>query len=120
MVAERDILPDRVEAARHRFDELCQRFTKSPADPDLLPESLRDLSSSVEELCTIAEELRHQYTLSYYPTNSKKDGTYRRVKVRVGKPGMVVRSRDGYRAVEEMQGKSDLGGTDRPELKRRQ
>jgi len=60
MVAERDILPDRVEAARHRFDELCQRFTKSPADPDLLPESLRDLSSSVEELCTIAEELRHQ------------------------------------------------------------
>ena len=46
----------------------------------------------------IAEELRHQYSLSYYPTNAKKDGAYRRVKVRVEKSGMVVRARDGYRA----------------------
>jgi VWFA-related protein len=46
----------------------------------------------------IAEELRHQYSLSYYPTNVKKDGAYRRVKVRVEKPGMIVRARDGYRA----------------------
>src|SRR5262245_9420401 len=60
MVAERDILPDRVEAARRRFDELCQRFTKSPTEPDLLPESLQDLATSIEELCVTAEELRHQ------------------------------------------------------------
>jgi Ca-activated chloride channel family protein len=46
----------------------------------------------------IAEELRHQYSLSYYPTNVKKDGAYRRVKVRVEKSGMIVRARDGYRA----------------------
>src|SRR5499427_1023631 len=46
----------------------------------------------------IAEELRHQYSLSYYPTNVKRDGGYRRVKVRVEKTGMIVRARDGYRA----------------------
>jgi Ca-activated chloride channel homolog len=46
----------------------------------------------------IAEELRHQYSLSYYPTNAKKDGAYRRVKVRVEKSGMIVRAREGYRA----------------------
>jgi VWFA-related protein len=46
----------------------------------------------------IAEELRHQYALSYYPTNAKKDGAYRRIKVRVEKPGMIVRAREGYRA----------------------
>jgi VWFA-related protein len=46
----------------------------------------------------IAEELRHQYSLSYYPSNAKKDGAYRRVKVRVEKPGMIVRAREGYRA----------------------
>jgi VWFA-related protein len=46
----------------------------------------------------IAEELRHQYSLSYYPTNGKKDGAYRRIKVRVEKSGMIVRARDGYRA----------------------
>jgi VWFA-related protein len=68
----------------------------------------------------IAEELRHQYALSYYPTNAKKDGAYRRVKVRVEKPGMIVRAREGYRAAAQMQAKSDAGGTDRPELKRKQ
>jgi VWFA-related protein len=67
----------------------------------------------------IAEELRHQYALSYYPTNSKKDGVYRRVKVRVEKPGMVVRAREGYRASAETQAKSDAGRADRPELKRK-
>jgi Ca-activated chloride channel homolog len=67
----------------------------------------------------IAEELRHQYALSYYPTNSKKDGSYRRVKVRVEKTGMIVRAREGYRAAAETQVKSDAGGADRPELKRK-
>ncbi|MGE0128393.1 MAG: VWA domain-containing protein [Blastocatellales bacterium] len=65
----------------------------------------------------IAEELRHQYALSYYPTNSKKDGAYRRVKVRVEKPELVVRAREGYRAA----GDATTGNqNDRPELKRRQ
>ncbi|HEV2663642.1 MAG TPA: VWA domain-containing protein, partial [Blastocatellia bacterium] len=68
----------------------------------------------------IAEELRHQYSLSYYPTNSKKDGAYRRVKVRVEKSGMIVRAREGYRAAAEMQAPGDAGGTDRPEMKRKQ
>ncbi|MGH9938024.1 MAG: hypothetical protein ACREAM_17390, partial [Blastocatellia bacterium] len=68
----------------------------------------------------IAEELRHQYALSYYPTNSKKDGTYRRVKVRVEKTAMIVRAREGYRAAIVMQAKSDAGVNDRPELKRKQ
>ena len=67
----------------------------------------------------VAEELRHQYALIYYPTNSKKDGTYRRLKVRVDKSGIVIRAREGYRAVTEMQAKSDAGGTDRTELKRK-
>jgi VWFA-related protein len=66
----------------------------------------------------IAEELRHQYSISYYPTNAKKDGAYRRVKVRVEKSGMVVRARDGYRAAAEM-ANTGAGGTDRPELKRK-
>jgi len=67
----------------------------------------------------IAEELRHQYSLSYYPSNSKKDGSYRRVKVRVEKPGMIVRAREGYRAAAEAQAKSDAARADRPELKRK-
>jgi VWFA-related protein len=68
----------------------------------------------------IAEELRHQYQLSYYPSNAKKDGAYRRVKVRVEKTGLVVRNRDGYRAAMGEQAKNDTSPNDRPELKRKQ
>jgi Ca-activated chloride channel homolog len=67
----------------------------------------------------IAEELRHQYTLGYYPTNTNKDGTYRRVKVRVEKSGMVVRAREGYRAATDTQEKNETVGNERPELKRK-
>ncbi|MGH9770045.1 MAG: VWA domain-containing protein [Blastocatellia bacterium] len=68
----------------------------------------------------IAEELRHQYALSYYPTNARKDGTYRRVKVRVEKTGLAVRAREGYRAAGDAQTKNDIGANERPELKRKQ
>lgn len=46
----------------------------------------------------IAEELRQQYALSYYPTNDKRDGKYRRIQVRLDQPDLVVRAREGYRA----------------------
>lgn len=56
------------------------------------------LYNVTQAFSNIAEELRHQYSLSYYPTNTKKDGAYRRVKVRVEKSAMIVRAREGYRA----------------------
>jgi Ca-activated chloride channel homolog len=68
----------------------------------------------------IAEELRHQYSLSYYPTNAKKDGAYRRIKVRVEKQGMIVRAREGYRAANDGQTQSNVDQNERPELKRKQ
>jgi VWFA-related protein len=73
-----------------------------------------------EAFSNIAEELRHQYSLSYYPNNSKKDGAYRRIKVRVEQPAMIVRARDGYRAATDAQATGDTGQSDRPELKRKQ
>jgi Ca-activated chloride channel family protein len=49
----------------------------------------------------IAEELRHQYSLSYYPANAARDGSYRRIRVRVNQPNVVVRARAGYRAASD-------------------
>jgi Ca-activated chloride channel family protein len=51
----------------------------------------------------IADELRHQYMLSYYPTNDKRDGNYRRIRVVVNQPNIAVRARKGYRAESETQ-----------------
>ncbi len=44
----------------------------------------------------IAEELRTSYELGYYPNNAAKDDTFRKVVVRVKRPGLSVRSRTGY------------------------
>lgn len=45
---------------------------------------------------SIAEELRRQYTIGYYPANSGAVGERKLIKVRVDRPKLVVRSRDSY------------------------
>jgi len=44
----------------------------------------------------IAEELRTSYEIGYYPSAAAKDDTFRKVVVRVKRPGLTVRSRTGY------------------------
>ena len=46
----------------------------------------------------IIQENSSYYLLGYHPTNDKRDGKYRRFQVRVKRPGLRVRSRDGYTA----------------------
>ncbi len=45
---------------------------------------------------SVAEELRRQYSLGYYPKNPPQAGQRRNVKVRVDRPELVVRTRDSY------------------------
>lgn len=45
---------------------------------------------------SVAEELRRQYSLGYYPKNSPHPGERRSIKVRVDRPELVVRTRDSY------------------------
>ena len=65
------------------------------------------LDNLADAFSRIAEELRHQYSLSYYPTNAARDGSWRQVKVRLVKPGLIVRAREGYRAVPGKEKKGD-------------
>jgi Ca-activated chloride channel family protein len=46
----------------------------------------------------IDKELTQEYTLSYYSSNPRLDGTYREIRVTVDRPGDTVRARKGYRA----------------------
>lgn len=43
------------------------------------------------------------YLLAYYPSNKKWDGRFRQVRVKVDRPGVSVRSRQGYFAIESSQ-----------------
>ena len=66
-----------------------------------------------EDFQAIGDDIRHQYSLSYHPSNTKLDGTYRKLKVQVVAPDggqlkvkdqkgkdvkIEVVSRDGYTA----------------------
>jgi VWFA-related protein len=44
----------------------------------------------------IAEELRHQYSLGYYPQTTLQSGERREIKVRVDQTNVAVRARDSY------------------------
>jgi len=44
----------------------------------------------------VAEELRRQYSLGYYPKNTPHPGERRSIKVRVNRPELVARTRDSY------------------------
>ena len=84
-------------------------------DPDLDPRPLKQLAKvtggeaflpkSVKEVVPICEriarDIRNQYTITYSPTNSKYDGSYRAIQVKAlapGRRGLTVRTRAGYTA----------------------
>ncbi len=58
--------------------------------------------SGTEDLKTtfakVAEELRHQYLLGFYPQKDKLDGKSHTLRVEVDRPGALVRARNSYRA----------------------
>jgi Ca-activated chloride channel family protein len=45
----------------------------------------------------IGDELQHQYTICYYPSNPRNDSAFRKIQVTVDKPGTKIRARTGYR-----------------------
>src|ERR1700674_2327196 len=63
------------------------------------PENVDDVHNICEQ---VARDIRNQYTLAYYPTNTKRDGTFRTVQVEVipprGRGKLVARTRNGYYA----------------------
>ena len=46
----------------------------------------------------IREELSNQYTLGYRPTNKTRDGHWRKIELKLDRPELNARTRDGYRA----------------------
>jgi VWFA-related protein len=63
------------------------------------PENVEDVHNLCEQ---VAHDIRNQYTLAYYPTNSRRDGTFRTVSVEVipprGRGKLLARTRNGYYA----------------------
>jgi VWFA-related protein len=88
-----------------RAREALTRLAQDSGGLAFFPETMQE----VEPVCTqIAHDLRNQYTLGYYPTNTRKDGTFRAVQLAVipprGRGKLTVRTRTGYYAQRQAAG----------------
>jgi Ca-activated chloride channel homolog len=71
------------------------RISPDATDEQIDNNSIKDLDKVFERL---ADQLRTQYTLGFYSTNEGRDGKFRKLSVKVRKPGYAVKTRSGYYA----------------------
>jgi len=83
----------------HRAAKVLEKIAEATGGVPYFPKSLDEVESTCRQ---IARDIRNQYTLAYYPSNAKKDGTFRNVRVDAFLPGskarLAVRTRPGYYA----------------------
>ena len=49
-----------------------------------------------QSFASIAEELRRQYSVGYYPKEASSAGQERKIRVRVNRPDVIVKAKEGY------------------------
>jgi VWFA-related protein len=79
-----------------RGQEAMQSLALETGGWVFMPNGLPDLEAIFTRIAT---ELRFQYLLEYYSSNSRTDGAFRRIAVTVpGRPDFRIRARQGYYA----------------------
>lgn len=86
---KREIAGGLYEIARRDMRQMAER-----AGGRVYPVSaLTDLAAVYKQ---VADDLRSQYSIGYYPQNDAHDGRWRSVRIEVRRQGAVVRARSGY------------------------
>ena len=82
-----------------RAKKVLQEIAAASGGIAYFPENVEDVHSICEQ---VAHDIRNQYTLAYYPSNTNRDGTFRAVTVEVipprGRGKLIPRTRNGYYA----------------------
>jgi VWFA-related protein len=73
----------------------AKKMTEETGGRMIVANNEKHLSEAFDQ---ISEELRSQYTLGYYPTNTAHDGKFRKIKVEMGNHDYRVLARKGYYA----------------------
>jgi Ca-activated chloride channel family protein len=81
--------PESAARAKRRLEEL----TNSTGGRSWFPDNVSAIDAIAPE---IAHEIRNQYVVGYTPSDTTKDGKFRKVTVEVSVPGAKVRTRAGY------------------------
>lgn len=93
------LLSEEKGKAKNRAKKALKEMAEASGGLAFFPENVEDVHSICDQ---VAHDIRNQYTLAYYPSNAKRDGTYRAVTVEVipprGRGKLVARTRNGYYA----------------------
>jgi VWFA-related protein len=87
---------DRGGSAGFLQHSVLERLARETGGASFFPRTVRDLDRIYE---TILREVQGRYTIGYVPSTVSPDGRFRRVEVRVTRPGrgeLTVRTRSGY------------------------
>jgi VWFA-related protein len=77
---------------------VARKLTDETGGRTIVVNSEKHLAEAFDQ---ISEELRSQYTLGYYPSNSVHDGKFRKIKVDMSNHDLKVLARKGYYAPKE-------------------
>jgi len=75
------------------YDNLLYKYIAATGGT---PDSESNLNGIEKSYAHIAEEARTQYTLGYYSHQPSIDGKFRKIDVRVDRPGLEVIAKTGY------------------------
>jgi Ca-activated chloride channel homolog len=93
------LLGEENKKAKTKARKALREIAEASGGLAFFPENVDDVHSICEQ---VAHDIRNQYTLAYYPTNTRRDGTFRTVAVTVipprGRGKLVARTRNGYYA----------------------
>ena len=81
--------------------ELLSRIADDSGGRAYFPKDISEIPAIAAQ---IAKDLRTQYVVSYYPSNDKRDGTFRNIQVSLNSQGsrkLIARTRRGYYARNE-------------------
>ena len=84
------------ETGRGKFKEaefVLRQLSQETGGRVFFPTSIGELPKIYEQ---ISEELASQYTMAYSSKNPMRNGAWRRIDIRVSKPGLTARTRRGY------------------------
>lgn len=93
------LLGDETKKSKSKAKKALQQIAQASGGLAFFPENVEDVHNICEQ---VAHDIRNQYTLGYYSTNDRQDGSYRSVQVDIipprGRGKLVARTRNGYYA----------------------
>lgn len=86
-------LVEHTGSARAQMQMTLRQLAEATGGQAFFPMAMTEVESAYAK---VLAEIKGQYHLGYQPTNASRDGAWRKVEIRVKRPDVRIRSRQGY------------------------